>query len=862
MRLAEQVKACLRTGHYSRALDLLRAADAPPDDPELAEMERLAEAGLQRGAEAQRLITASQELFAQQKSAEAIQSLRDAYELDRTNSVARSILANALVEHAISLVESDWWQTAKLAKQALELNPAHPTAKTIRDLIRERKQASSVDEWASQIDKLQSSGDLFAALSLVAEGLDVYPRNSKLLLIQDAIQRDQDARRRQARRGDMESLRHLEGEVADAADANSKKALAARIQTIAAKYWTDGEVLSVANGLLHRLGLVSQDASSPASHGQRAPVIFHVPTLGPPEGESPSRPGAVSESAPPVAGPASKISSASAPPNQASTPVVAQDDVRAVTEPQGATPRAAGSPAAEQSLPRTTDVATPTFLPELHAASSSKLFLVIGTVAAILLAAVVFFARKNRPAPAAQAPAGAEIAAPSVAASTASAPAITVTSAPAPAETTPEPSLANHAVADKTPKSALDDQPSQPVASPRAVPAAQSPGSLLVVAGQDNARVYVNGKLQPQLTQSGQLRLQNLEVNNYVVQVSKAGFQDPPQQTIHIGSGEQARLVFDLRLQPQPLRAASLAIQGGMPGTTVLIDQNPAGTISSDGALSVSSMNPGDHVIELRRERFKSRQFRKHFVAGETVSLAAADAALEAAPAELKINFTPADAKVAITKGETLTLVNNGVPLSLAAGTYTLTARTADGYRSSSALEIVAGQARTLVLSLAPGGMSNWDDPGSWKRDKDAYVRKGGGFVLYGAVPATGTFAFSAMPKGHLLQWVLNYIDARNYVLFQLDDNNFYRAVIHNGAKSDEIIVPHKGDKKSFRSLQIRVSPAEIVHQIKQGDSTIVLDRWTQPGTNLGQGKFGFYIPGDDQVTVFSFAHYAELNLR
>jgi hypothetical protein len=380
-------------------------------------------------------------------------------------------------------------------------------------------------------------------------------------------------------------------------------------------------------------------------------------------------------------------------------------------------------------------------------------------------------------------------------------------------------------------------------------------GTLVVVAGQDDARVFLNGRLQRQLTQAGELRVPNLELKDYVVQVSKTGFQDPPQQKIRMRKGEQARLIFVL--QPQP-RLASLTIEGGTPGTAVLVDQTLVGTIQPDGTLSASTVNPGDHTVELRRERFKTRQFKKHFVVGETISLAAAEAALDAAPGELKIFFAPADARVALVKGDLLTIVNSGVPLNLAAGTYTLTARTADGFTRSSTLEVIAGQSRTLNLSLAPTGMSNWDDPGAWKQEKDSYLRKGGDFVLYRTVPTSGTFVFSAMlTKGRLLQWVLNYTDPKNYVLFQMDDKNFYRTVIHNGEKSDEIIVPDKGDKKSFRTLHVRVSPTEIIHQIRQGDRWIVLDRWTQPNINLSQGKFGFLLPGDDQVAVSSFAHYA-----
>ncbi len=157
----------------------------------------------------------------------------------------------------------------------------------------------------------------------------------------------------------------------------------------------------------------------------------------------------------------------------------------------------------------------------------------------------------------------------------------------------------------------------------------------------------------------------------------RAAFRILRSKKIRIRKGEQAKLIFNL--QPQP-RLASLTIQGGAPGTTVLVDQTLVGTIQPDGTLSVSTVNPGDHTVELRKERFKPRQFKKHFVAGGAISLAAADAALEAAPGELKITFTPADAKVAIVKGELLTIVSSGVPLNLAPGTYTLTARTADRF--------------------------------------------------------------------------------------------------------------------------------------------------------------------------------------
>ena len=870
-RLAEQINHCLSSGDYSRALDMLRGAAAEfPDDTELSELEKQAQDGIKRKAEADHLITRSQELFAQGKSGEAIQLLREAYELDKNNSLARAILANALVEQAHSFVETDWREAEMLAKQALELNRSHPTAKTIHSLILNRKKTSPVEEWVAQARKLQSSGDLFAALSRVEEGLDLYPHDAALLQIQDAIQRDQNHRRRQARRRDLEDLRRIAVEIDGAAEEAAKRTLADRIQAVAASHWTDGEIIAVANGLLQRLGMASRASSSAASGGA---VIFHVPPRAARSVRAdnskvePVEPAQVSAQALTAEVPPAQVPPGRIPGGNVLAGTAVPSKVPTTSPKPEPSPPAAIFSAAELSASAAKVVSESSQL-NPSTRSNSTTVILVSAVAIILIASAVFFARKHPTPPVAQMPAPVPVVSnpaasvPAVSTPTDSAPAVA-----APVGTSPKSRVPASGTAGKV---NVEDQP--------AADSAQNVGTLLVVAGQDDAKVFLNGKLQAQLTQGGQLRLPNLELKDYVVQVSKSGFQDSPQQKVRIRKGEHARLVFQLQPQnPQPrnLQAqnsqprnlqpqlASLTIQGGAPETMVLVDQTPVGTIQPDGTLSVATVNPGDHTVELRKERFKPRQFKKHFVAGGTISLAAMDAALEAIPGELKINFSPADATVVVVKGDLLKMVSSGVPLNLSAGTYTLTARTAEKFTRTSTFEVIAGQSKTLDLSLAPNGMSKWEDPGGWKQERDSFLRKGGDFVLYGVVPTAGTFAFSAMPtKGRLLQWVLNYTDPKNYVLFQMDDKNFYRTVIRNGEKTSELIVPDKGDPKSFRTLQIRVSSTELVHQVKHGDRWTVLDRWTQPGANLSSGKFGFYLPGNEQVALSGFAHYVDLNIR
>lgn len=868
----KQVDSCLRSGEYARALDLLRSAGADfPDDAKLGELEKLAHDGVKRKSEADRLITESQDLFAQQKSAEALLLLRKAYELDKRNTLARSILANALVEHAHAVVETNWFEAEKLTKQALDLNPAHPTAKTIHNLIVEQKKNSSVEDWVEQARKLQASGDMFAALAWVAEGLAVHPDDRKLLQIQDSIQRDQASRRRQARRGDLEDLRRMEREIDGTADDSTKQVLAERIQGLAAKYWTDGEILSIANGLLTRLGLAPREGAGPSKQGKGAPVIFHVPRPNAPK----PVPIAKAESAP-VPVPAAPVAATPVSANKLSTEPVAQAGVSVGTapppkvppgpvkpgkiselRPKPSRPQVAPLSVAELST-SAVKVKSPASRPKQPQKSNSTTLIVIGAAAAIVLVAATFFVTRRHYAQQLAKNPSAPVAAsvPSMPTSSPAAPASSAPSESASTDTSASPGT-SETVSDASPNTGAATVTSED--QPRAE-AAHNVGTLLVMTSQDGAKVLVNGKVQRQLTRGGQLRLPSLAPGDYVVQVSKAGFQDPPQQKIRIRKREQAMLVF--KLQPQP-HLALLNIQGGTPGTTIFVDQSPVGTIQPDGTLSLANVNPGDHIVELRKDRFRPRQFKKHFVAGSTVSLAAADAALEPTPGELKITFTPANANVALVKGDLLKVVSSGVPLSLPPGSYTLTARTAERFTRSSAVEVLAGQSKNLVLSLAPNGMSKWENPGAWKQEKDSFIRKGGDFVLYGVVPTSGTFVFSAMPvKGRLLQWVINFTDPRNYILFQMDDNGFTRSVIRNGARTDEVKVPDRGDKKTFRTLQIRVSPTEIVHQIKHGNSWSVLDRWTQPGANLSQGKFGFYIPGNDQVALSDFAHYADLNTR
>ena len=627
-RLVEQVDSCLHSSDYARALDLLQSSAGEfPNDAELAELEKLAQDGVRRKTEAHRLMAEGQDLFAQAKSADGIKLLRDAYELDENNSLARAVLANALVELAHSTVDTDWREAEKLAMEGLELNPAHPMAKTIKTLILDHKKETFVEECVAQARKLQTATDLAGALARIQEGLSSYPREPRLLQLQETIQRDLQAQRRQARRRDVEELRRIETEIDPAADGDTRQAIGNRVQAILNKHSTDGEILSLANGLLDRLGFlqVERKISTTSAESESATLTYHAPT---PSAAQPSI-----EATSKVADPALGATAMVAPP-----PAV----VRPSSRPAQAS---ASSPSPELTAP---EVAPPPSAGKPPVKPGRYVTALIASAAAVVLLAAIFvLARKH------QSPAASTVPAP------AAPPAAPATTTPAPGAASPE---ATPAAVDLPAESAPEESGPEQAAS-------ADVGSVIVVTGQDKAIVFLNGKPQSQLTRNGQLRIRNLEPKDYVVRVSKSGFQDLPEQKIRIRKGEQAKLIFNLQSVPH---LGSLSIQGGVPGSTVLIDQVPAGTIQADGSLSIATVNPGDRTIEIRKDRFKPKQIKKHFVPGSAVSLVASDVALEAAPGQLKITFTPPDAQVTVAKaGEAATKVSSGTPLSLAAGSYT-----------------------------------------------------------------------------------------------------------------------------------------------------------------------------------------------
>jgi hypothetical protein len=391
-------------------------------------------------------------------------------------------------------------------------------------------------------------------------------------------------------------------------------------------------------------------------------------------------------------------------------------------------------------------------------------------------------------------------------------------------------------------------------------------GTLIVATGEDEVRVFLNGREYRRRTQRGQLRVQTL--GKVAVRVAKSGFQDEPAQTVEVKKGAEVRLQFDLKPEPQ---FGSLEIHGAMAGSEVLVDRKSAGTVGPEGSFRLSAIQPGDHAIELRRDQYRPKQLQRSFHAGQAVVLAGADVVLAAANGTIRLKRAPPSATITYRRGdETESHEAPGNQIELPAGSYAFSASAPGFAEFTTRVQLAAGEDREVDFTLArerpaapppvaASGMAEFEGAQGWKKEGDNWVHKGGGFVPY-KLPPKGVFTFTVqLLKGGgvfragQIRWCLQYLDSKNYLLYEMDRKNFWAGVIQKGQRLERVKAPHNlGNQKAF-TIQIEVTPDRLVQKVRLGDAWKVLDTFVEEGRDFTQGKFGFLIQGNDEIAISDF---------
>jgi hypothetical protein len=343
-----------------------------------------------------------------------------------------------------------------------------------------------------------------------------------------------------------------------------------------------------------------------------------------------------------------------------------------------------------------------------------------------------------------------------------------------------------------------------------------STGTLIVSTGEDDVHVFLNNKDVGRRTQRGQIRIQTL--GPVSVRVTKDGFDTPAVQTAEVKKGAETRLEFKFKASPQ---FATLQVVGGTPGAEVLVDQRIVGTVGFDGSFSNGAVAPGDHAIEFHRDQYTPRRLQRSFRAGQAVTISGSDAILAVIPVPVPPPPPP---------------------------------------KPEPAPPPVVARKEPPPPAPKAGTMDDWEDPAAWKSDGGVWLHQGKGFIPY-KLPPKGVFTFTVelvkgggVFHGGKISWCLEYIDAKNYSLYEMDNKNFWAKVVSKGKTTERTHTQLKDlEKQKSFTIQIDVTPEHVVHKMFAGGEWVNLDSWAETGRNFSEGKFGFLIQGNDEIGLTDF---------
>ena len=242
-----QVDQQLEAGSYQRAIDLVAKALVEfPDDGEILELRKVAEQALERSARAEDLAREGQDLCAQGEFDRGVDLLKHALQLDDRPTV-RLTLADVFAARAQAVLGRDWQSAETYAARALDIDPVHALARSLRAQALDRRRLEAIDQCASQARRLQAAGDLDAAVAHVQAGLSSYPGDPRLTSIHDAIAKD--LARTRSRTADLDQLTALRHDVEPVSDDQPPPAPVEPTRLVARRHHDEPKLETLARGV-------------------------------------------------------------------------------------------------------------------------------------------------------------------------------------------------------------------------------------------------------------------------------------------------------------------------------------------------------------------------------------------------------------------------------------------------------------------------------------------------------------------------------------------------------------------------------------------------------------------------------------
>ena len=352
----------------------------------------------------------------------------------------------------------------------------------------------------------------------------------------------------------------------------------------------------------------------------------------------------------------------------------------------------------------------------------------------------------------------------------------------------------------------------------------------------------------------------DLAVGDHRIELALAGFQTVTQ----LSRVDRRSSALSVVLKRLPVKS-TLVIRRMAPGIEVSLDGNLLGTTRPDGTLPAIDVVPGRHEVQLSIDGYEPVAVAKDFTAGQVIEISDREFTLTRARATLDIVADP-EASVTISKGnQALGQFSGSSRVSVAEGTYTVTAAGPAKVPTAQTVSIRAGQSKTVNLNIVTG-IERFQNFIAWSQQKTWFVRKGGGFVLYDRVRQPGRITFTLNPdrsrnifsNGARVKWVVGFFDEQNHVRIELDPHFLYRDDIVGGTSQGLTRVAHTiPDSNVVVHFSIDIQPSRITqHYSINGSQWRVLDDWVRRAPrsrSLADGHFGFFLRANDEIKVANF---------
>ncbi len=370
-----------------------------------------------------------------------------------------------------------------------------------------------------------------------------------------------------------------------------------------------------------------------------------------------------------------------------------------------------------------------------------------------------------------------------------------------------------------------------------------------IACSVETSQLFIDGRARSAPCRKGVWTTPVKPLGDHIVKIVAPGYE-PFEQTEKFDQGENP--LINPTLVPL-VTTATLDIQSSTPLADVDIDGAKKGQLDSNGSARFADIQPGPHPVRLRKVGFEDFSQDVTFLARQTQTINA-----KLRPfGTLVFEITPSNARVTYRRneGESRQPTGSG-KVSVPAGHYRVDA-SADNYEPEQGdFDVQPGVEIPVRLILkartvATTGRGRVEPERKIFKDLDAFEKCGNRlvpnkgwlelkgsplpcFVRDGVThvqllfnsPGKKTFGLGS----NKIHWLVNYVDAANYVDYELDDSAIVRHVVKNGVE----------DKKSQLHKKHDGQPQYTITVDLHGDKVTVSDARgeidTQPANH---GKIG-----------------------